>query len=199
MSIVNFTVHYDDLSNDIDDTAAEINTAAHIGPVRFTTQISPGARVPAPEYNPRPTGFGFRVFSGYLDTDGRLKNKRGGTPGVKLWANDPVFTGLPRLEYRVQAELTDALGRPVLFDGFNFDAPGPDHPQWPDVEVDLAREMPQPGQKFGRGRPGFGVRALEIDNDALLVVTRDDLAEFDPIAIPESAALTVAYALTFGR
>jgi len=191
MPVLNFTLEYDDLVNDVDDTAGDVGTTPGVGPMYFTTLFPRGARIPVADFSPRPSGIGLRTFTGYLDTDGRLKNEAGGTAGLRLWANDPDFN-LDRFQYRVSAELTDQLGRPVDFHGFNFDAPSEDVIRY------LTDEMPKPGQKFGRGRPGFGIGELDVV-DGELVITREDGVELDPIIVPESNALSAAYTLTFGR
>ena len=131
------------------------------------------------------------------------------------WANDPDWdqgyayfreewleTSLPRLQYRVRAELTDLLGRPVRWHALNFDAPTED------IEVDLTLELPVPGQKFGRGRPGFGLArdGVSVNGSGQMVLTREDGYNLDPVTIPElsdtllqSNAYAAAFARTFGR
>lgn len=198
---LNFTVVYDDRINDIEDSSGDVAATVAMGPVYFIPSITPGHRIPDLEYLPRPAGLAIRAFPAYLDTDGRLKTKAGGDTGVRLWANDPAWR-LPRLQYQVRAELTDLQGRPVEWAPFSFDAPHED------IEVDLAREMPRPGQKFGRGRPGFGLApgAVQIDTEGNLVLVREDGIELGGVEIPDlSDALDVAqaesisYVLTFGR
>ena len=205
MSIVNFIAQYDGLTNNTGDTVGDIGTVAAIGPVRFVPLFTTGTQVPAPGYTPRPAGFAFRTFYGYLDADGRLKNERGGTPGVSIWANDPVFTGVPRLQYRVEADLTDPLGEPIPFNSFCFDAPDPTHSDWPNATVNLALELPRPGQKFGRGRPGFSLVDLDVIGLGELMFILTDGAELGPVAVPElaealtaAAAAAVSYTMTFG-
>lgn len=192
MMPVNFTLHYDDRANQVDDFLGDVAAEATVGPMYFEPTIIPGRRIPVPDYTPRPTGIAVRRFSGYMDTDGRLKTERGGTVGIRLWANDPSWN-LPRFQYRVTANLTDALGKPVPFAPFYFDAPSAD------IVRNLADELPRPDQKFGRGRPGFSIESLELDDDGLLVATLEDGTELDPTPITVSAAAAAAYAMTFGR
>lgn len=181
---LNFTVHYDDRANDIDDVSGDIDSTALIGPVYFIPGFTPGARVPAPEYDPRSTGFAFRAFAGYIDTDGRLKNERGGTPGVRLWANDPVFE-LERLQYQVRADLTDSRGRRIPFTPFYFNAPDEDK------VVDLARHMPRPGQSFGRGPDAWQLVGAEFDPAGDIVFINEDGSTLSPIELADDTIMVV--------
>ena len=198
---LNFTLHYDDRINDLDDKVGDVAETVVTGPMYFVPNIRPGARIPVQDALPRPLGLAMRAFEGYLDTDGRLKNEQGGETGIRLWANDPAWN-LPRLQYRVLADLTDLFGNPVPWQDFYFDAPTVD------IERNLAAEMPKPGQKFGRGRPGFGIAVggIDLDEQGRLLLTREDGQDIGAVEIPdlteafdEVAAQSVAYALTFGR
>lgn len=128
---INFTVNYDALTNNIRDADGDINATPVYGPMWFSPSVE--AELYVGTYTPRPTGVTLRRFDGYIDIDGRLKNKPNGTPGVRLWANDPIF-GLPppgdtqkrSLHYQVSAELTDQRGRTIQFVSFKFEAPATD-------------------------------------------------------------------------
>jgi hypothetical protein len=198
---LNFTVTYDDRTNDNTDVTGDIAAVAATGPVYFIPTIPTGYRIPDAAYLPRPTGLSVRAFPAFLDADGQLKPEAGGTVGVRLWANDPSW-GLPRMQYQVRATLTDHLGEPVPWATFYFDAPSED------IEVKLALEMPLPGQKFARGRPGFGLArdGLDINGSGQLVFSREDGYELDPVTVPtvsetltQAAAAAIAHTLTFGR
>ena len=199
---LSFTVTYSDRINDVDDVSGDVAAAVVTGPVYFEPCLLPGQRIPDPDYPPRPTGLAMRTFTGFLDTDGLLKTEAGGEEGVRLWANDPDWN-LTRLQYRVRAELTDLLGRPVRWHAFNFDAPGED------IVRDLTLEIPLPGQKFGRGRPGFGLAkdtGVDINETGQLVLVREDGYELGAVTVPElsetlddTQAETIAYVMTFGR
>ncbi len=181
---MNFRLFYDDRVNDIDDTAGEIAATATSGPVYFEPALSPGQRIPDPEYPSRPTGLAMRTFTGFLDTDGRLKATAGGELGVSLWANDPAW-GLPRLQYRVRAELTDLFGNPVRWHSFSFDAPGDEN------DRNLIQYMPLPGQKFGRGPGAWNIVSGEFDEDGALLLTNSDGGTLDPIVLLDGALVLI--------
>lgn len=193
-----FTVTYDELTNEpVNTTAAPPIPAT--GWVTFETSILPGMRIAALTNLPRPAGMEIRTFKGFLDTDGQLKSEPGGTVGVRLWANDPDWR-LDRLQYRVRATLTDYLGREVPWVDFYFDAPKED------VVRNLALEIPRPGQKFGRGRPGLGLTGASVNGQGQLLLSREDdklLAAVDVPELSETLAETnaaaIAYGMTFGR
>jgi hypothetical protein len=195
---IQFTAIYDDLVNDNTDSSGDISAVPSMGPVYFVPTLLPGYRIPALTNLPRPAGIGIRAFEGFIDTDGRLKSAPGGDIGVRLWANDPDWN-LPRLQYQVRAELTDGFGIPVPWNAFYFDAPDAD------LNIDLGRELPPPGQKFGRGRSGFGVGGLGVTGEGQLQLSREDGLILGSVTVPElSETLTetnagaVAYAVTFG-
>ena len=172
---LSFRLFYDDRVNDVTDTVDEVAAVAVSGPVYFEPTLLPGQRIPDPDYPSRPTGLAMRTFSGFLDTDGQLKVEPGGELGVSLWANDPAWN-LPRLQYRVRAELTDLLGRPVRWHTFHFDAPADD------TDRNLIHYMPLPGQKFGRGPGAWNIVSGSFDEDGNLVLVNDDGSSVAPIA-----------------
>ncbi|MGQ9348958.1 hypothetical protein [Mycolicibacterium gilvum] len=189
---LNFTLHYDDRVNSVTDFTGDVQAVNTIGPIYFEPTILPGYRIPVQDYSPRPTGVGIQQFSGFLDSDGRLKKERGGEVGLRLWANDPAWK-LPQFQYRVTADLTDPLGNKVDWQPFYFDAPKADVVRY------LTQEMPRPGQKFGRGRHGFTIDSIEVDDDGFFVATREDNVDLDPVPIAVSPIASAAYAMTFGR
>jgi hypothetical protein len=184
---LNFTVLWDDGTNDQDGTNGDIAEQAVTGEVRFEPLFSSGSRVLAPQYSPRPKSFHMRTFFGYMDTDGRLKNQRGGTVGARLWANDPEF-GLESLPYKVSASLTDAIGRTIPFTPFIFEAPDED------TEVNLTTVIPVPhaqGVGLTRGPRGYTVYAVPENPDdpepTLYQWTEDVTGE--PIGDPQVLAV----------
>lgn len=124
MALIQFTVTYDHLATEIadDDSDNSVDLPAVTGDVYFIPQITRGGAAHGNTYSPRPTGFSLRTRKGYLDTDGRLKNKRGGTVGVHIVANDPVLN-LASLPYKVEFDCYDPLGRKVEITGTTFEAP----------------------------------------------------------------------------
>jgi hypothetical protein len=162
---INFTVTYDDLTNDLDDTTGDIGAVPAIGPVVFVPSLID--RATATANSPRPAGYALRTFSGWLDNDGQLKSEPGGTVGVRMWANDPIFE-LDRLQYRVEADLTDPLGRPVPWRVFAFDAPTSD------LTVNLVHVMPDPSQEFSRGPRAYDITELSVDGSNDFVFERED-------------------------
>ncbi len=199
---LSFTVTYSDRINDTEDVSGDVAATIVTGPMYFEPCLLPGQRIPDPDYPSRPTGLAMRTFTGFLDTDGVLKTEAGGEEGVRLWANDPAWE-VERLQYRVRADLTDLLGSPVRWQSFSFDAPAED------VEVLLTLELPLPGQKFGRGRPGFGLQhggGVDINESGQLVLLREDGQEVGAVTVPElsdtldeAQGETIAYVMTFGR
>ena len=199
---LSFTVTYSDRINDTEDVSGDVAATIVTGPMYFEPCLLPGQRIPDPDYPSRPTGLAMRTFTGFLDTDGVLKTEAGGEEGVRLWANDPAWE-VERLQYRVRADLTDLLGSPVRWHSFNFDAPTED------IVRDLTLEIPLPGQKFGRGRPGFGLAkdtGVDINGDGQLVLVREDGYELGAVTVPElsdtldeAQGETIAYVMTFGR
>lgn len=198
---LNFTLRHDARTNDVDDVSGDIAAAVLTGPMYFIPTVVEGYQIPVPDYLPRATGLTVRGFEGYLDTDGQLKSERGGETGVRLWANDPAWD-LPRFQYEVRAKLTDLFGRAVPWVPVHFDAPSEDVTIW------LAAEMPKPRQKFGRGRPGYGLarNGLDINEAGQLTLTREDGSSLGAITVPDlsdaldkAAAISIAHTVTFGR
>lgn len=167
----NFTLLYDDLSNDLDDTIGDVGSVACVGWMTFTPVFRDGVRVPSPGNSPRPAGFHMRRFRGYVDTDGRLKSSPSGSVGVRLWANDPDF-GLDRLQYRVTADLSDPLGRKIVFATVFFDAPSSD------VSVNLADYLPAPSQDFGRGPGAWNLSGASFTESGALLLQNQDGSTF---------------------
>ena len=170
----NFRLFYDDRINDVDDVSEDVAAGVVTGPMYFEPTLLPGQRIPDPEYPSRPTGLAMRTFTGFLDTDGRLKSEAGGELGVSLWANDPTW-GIERLQYRVRAELTDLFGRPVRWHSLCFDAPSDDS------DRNLVHYMPLPGQKFGRGPGAWNIVSGSFNGDGDLVLVNADGSTVDPI------------------
>lgn len=127
MAIINFTVTYDLLTNESLPTSGEdVGTEALVGYVHFTPQFTDSHAILAQDYSPRPAGLRPRTFTGYLDSDGRLRSERGADDiGVRLWANDPVLE-LSKLVYKVEFDLTTPMGEKVRVDGGYFEAPSTD-------------------------------------------------------------------------
>lgn len=127
MALINFTVTYDQLATQTDDsdTGADADIIALIGTVTFTPEMSDDGPLLAPGYSPRAAGFKLLPITGYVDSDGQLKSARAGTVGVRLPANDPVLQ-LTRLVYRVSFDLRTPLGEPVPIRGGYFEAPSTD-------------------------------------------------------------------------
>ena len=179
---MNFRLFYDDRVNDVTDTVDEVAAVAVSGPVYFEPALLPGQRIPDPDFPSRPTGLAMRTFTGFLDTDGRLKSEAGGELGVSLWANDPAWN-LPRLQYRVRAELTDLYGKPVRWHSFSFDAPATT------ADRNLVQYMPLPGQKFGRGPGAYNITGGSVDEDGNLVLVNSDGSALQPIAPVDDGTL----------
>lgn len=179
---LSFRLFYDDRVNDVTDTVDEVAAVAVSGPVYFEPALLPGQRIPDPDFPSRPTGLAMRTFTGFLDTDGRLKSEAGGELGVSLWANDPAW-GLARLQYRVRAELTDLYGKPVRWHSFSFDAPATT------ADRNLVQYMPLPGQKFGRGPGAYNITGGSFDEDGNLVLVNSDGSALQPIAPVDDGTL----------
>ena len=180
---LNFTLHYDDRVNAVDDFVGDVNAEATVGPMYFTPVVVHDRRIPVPDYDPRPTGVAVRSFSGYIDTDGRLKTKRGGTAGIRLWGNDPEWH-LDRFQYRVSADLTDQVGNPVQFAPFYFDAPNADLVKY------LTEYMPGPGQRFNRG-PAAYILSGAFNESGDLVLTNSDGSVTTGITPPDGGLFLV--------
>jgi len=124
VSIINFTVNYDLFASQTDslDSGVDADIVPLVGKVKFTAVTADDKPALAPNYSPRPAGFKFLPFTGYLDIDGRLKSERSGAIGVRLWANDPVLK-LTNLIYRVDFDLRTPIGERVKVDHGYFTAP----------------------------------------------------------------------------
>ena len=179
---LNFTVTYSDRINDTEDVSGDVSAAIVTGPMFFEPRLLPGQRIPDPDYPSRPTGLALRTFTGYLDTDGLLKTEPGGEEGLRVWANDPNWN-LPRLQYRVRAELTDLYGKPVRWHSFSFDAPATT------ADRNLVQYMPLPGQKFGRGPGAYNITGGSFDEDGNLVLVNSDGSALQPIAPVDDGTL----------
>lgn len=127
MSIINFTVKFDALASltDSADVGADADVVPLVGTATFTPVFSDEKGVLAPAYSPRPAIFKIRSFVGVVDTDGQLKASKGGSVGVRLWANDPVLE-LENLTYKVDFNLSTTLGEKVFIEGGYFSAPAID-------------------------------------------------------------------------
>lgn len=127
MSVINFTVQFDVLSNreDGSDEGSDTDIVALTGPVTFTPLFADQRLVLADDLSPRAAGLKLRKQSGWIDTDGQLKTGPGGTVGVRLWANDPIFD-LDRLVYQVDFDVRTPLGGTVRVDPGFFEAPATD-------------------------------------------------------------------------
>jgi len=127
VTLINFTVEYDLLAavTDTDGSGSDADIVPLTGPVTFTPVFGDNKAVLAPGYEPRPAGLKLLPISGYLDTDGRLKDSPGGTVGVRLPANDPVLE-LSQLSYQVRWDVHTTSGEPVKVDPGFIDAPSED-------------------------------------------------------------------------
>jgi len=127
VSIINFTVQFDVLSNreDGSDSGSDTDIVALSGPVTFTALFGDEKLVLADNLSPRAAGLKLRKQSGWIDTDGRLKTGPGGAVGVRLWANDPIFD-LDRLVYQVDFDVRTPLGERVRVAPGFFEAPTTD-------------------------------------------------------------------------
>jgi hypothetical protein len=127
VSIINFTVQYDQFASQSDGTDGGVDSdlIALIGSVTFTPVFADEKPVLAPTYDPRPAGFKLLPIIGYVDSDARLKSRPGGDVGVRLPANDPVFE-LESLTYKVEFNLRTPLGKPVTVEGGYLVAPDED-------------------------------------------------------------------------
>lgn len=151
---INFTLVHSGRTNDESDAAGDIGEVAVTGWLHFVAQLPEGQPALAPQQGDTGASYWVRTFYGYLDSDGVLKNKpgsEGGTPGVRLWANDPIFS-LDELPYLVFAPKgLRANGKHVEFTAFVFNAPSSAD------EVKLSELQPVPSataQGMSRGLRG---------------------------------------------
>jgi hypothetical protein len=169
-----FTLRHKDRTNAYTNNGGNATSVSvGVGWLSFTPTFSDGARLPFGS----DTALGPRMFAGFLDYDGELKTAPGGDVGIRLWGNDPEF-GVTRFQYQVSApnDLVDAMGLPVKFASFFFDAPSVDEVRY------LKDYMPKPGQKFGRG-PASSLRYNGVTEDGELAFSNDDGSAFN-VAIP---------------
>ena len=177
MSVINFTAHFDVLGSQSDwvDVGVDADVVPLVGEVQFTPLLADDALALAPTYSPRAAGLKFRTSTGYIDSDGRLKTISGGTVGVRLWANDPIFGFDDPLVYRVRFNLRTPAGSRVKIDDRFFEAPAYD------TTVQLADVM-QPTVPLA-------VRALPITAGTFsgnsVIFENGDGTFVDPITIPE--------------
>lgn len=175
MAVINFTVEFDAFASadDSSDAGLDADEKALTGMVAFTPVFTDERLALAPSASPRPAGFKFRTFTGYIDTDGRLKTGPSGTVGVRLWANDPMF-GLERLVYRVDWNVRGPLGEPVRIDSGHFPAPSTD------TTVNLATVLEQVG-----ALGAFRLSGGSFNPAGDVVFTSADGSALSPIEIPE--------------
>lgn len=178
MALTQFTAHFDfrATTSDSSDENADADEVALIGEVDFTPQFSTEGPVLARDYSPRPTGFKLLKVTGVIDTDGRLKNARAGTAGVRLIANDPVLELPDPLVYRVDFRLTTPLGQPVRVSATYFEAPDSD------VTVQLAEVMESALSSAAKAPRIIG-GAFNVNGE--IVFENADGSTLTPIEIPE--------------
>lgn len=129
MSVIQFTVQFDVLANrafDSTDAGSDADTIPLVGEIVFSPRFADERLALASTLLPRPAGVKLRPFTGFVDTDGQLKTSRGGTVGVRLYANDPKFGFTDPLLYQVSFFLRTAAGQPVKIDDGYFTAPSTD-------------------------------------------------------------------------
>ena len=124
MSIINFTVSGGLYTNDFDDYVGDIGSQPLTGTIKFTPEFPKRNAALAVGYDP-PSAIVPREFNYVIDIDGVLKPVRGGTDGVRLWANDPVLR-LATLAYRITFDVSDLVGNPVPIPASTFWAPSVD-------------------------------------------------------------------------
>lgn len=178
MPLTQFTAELDLLAvtSDSIDSGADADQVALIGEVDFVPQFSTTAPILAREYLPRPTGFRLLPVTGYFDTDGRLKNARAGTVGVRLVANDPVLELPDPLVYRMDFRLTTPIGQPVRVTAAYFEAPDSD------VTVQLA-EVLESALSSAAGAPRLIGGQFDANGD--IVFENADGSVLTPIEVPE--------------
>jgi hypothetical protein len=178
MALTQFTAELDfrATTSDSSDAGADADEVALIGEVDFTPQFASDSPILAREYSPRATAFRILTVTGYVDTDGRLKNTRAGTIGVRLISNDPVLELPDPLVYRVDFRLTTPLGQPVRVAAAYFEAPDSD------VTVQLAEVFESAlsaAAKAPRISGGY------FDGDGDVVFENEDGSALPAIEIPE--------------
>lgn len=180
MSLINFTVKYDLFAaqNDLADADANNDLNPMIGSVIFTPLFTDERAVLAPNYDPHPSGFKFLPISGYLDSDGQLKNAPSGTVGLRLPAKDPVL-GLGQLVYQVDFNVRTSSGEKIVVDGGYIYAPDSDQ------TVHLAESL-QTGDAIGGPALISGIFVGET-----VIFENSDNTFLEPITIPNGVLVFV--------
>lgn len=187
---INCTANLSLFTNDLDDITGDIGRVAVVGWLLFVPQFTDGAAALGDDAayvlrgglsDNRSGG-----FKGYIDSDGILKDKPGGTAGVRIWANDPALN-LERLVYRVVPDgLTDLIGRPVALNRITFEAPSTDTP------INLKSVMAVPlatSVGITRGPGGDPVDDVELNVDGDLVFYVKGAQIGDPVPIPAGSGV----------
>jgi hypothetical protein len=160
--MLNWTLVHSGLTNDESDSVGDAAEIAVTGWLYFVAQIPEGQPALAPGQSSTGASYWVRTFKGYLDTDGVLKNAPGGTPGIRLWANDPAKLNLedPGLPYLVFApDDLRANGKIIKFDPFVFYAPNAD------ITKKFSELQPVPSataQGIARGFRGFRSELVKV-------------------------------------
>jgi hypothetical protein len=117
-----FTLTYELGTNDPDLIPAgpDPDLVPLTGPVRVEPQPRDRKPIQTPAGGLRP-----RSFQGYLDSDGVLKDRAGGTPGMRVWLNDPAWE-IAEYWYAVKFDVATGMGETVAIDGGFFEAPTTD-------------------------------------------------------------------------
>jgi len=179
VSVAQFTVQFDVLSNrafDGPDAGSDADTVPLNGEIVFTPRFADDRLALAATLSPRPAGVKLRPFTGFVDTDGRLKTSRGGALGVRLYANDPVFGFVDPLLYQVSFFLRTAAGQPVKIDDGFFEAPVGDS------TVQLASVL-QPTVALAVGAAGLSGGSFNESGD--VVFENSDGSLLSAIEIPD--------------
>lgn len=185
MSIIQFTVRLDVLSNrafDSTDSGSDADVLPLVGEVVFTPRFADDRLALAESLAPRPSGVKLRPFTGFVDIDGQLKTVPGGTLGVRLIANDPVFEFTDPLLYQVSFLLRTAAGQAVKIDDSYFTAPSTD------TTVYLA-EVLQPTIPLAAAAPPISQGSFNGSGD--LVLQNSDGTVLPAIAIPDGYSVFV--------
>jgi len=179
VTVMQFTVQFDVLSNrafDSTDAGTDADVIPLLGEIVFTPRFADERLALAATLSPRPAGVKLRPFTGFVDTDGRLKTSKAGTVGVRLFANDPKFGFDDPLLYQVSFFLRTAGGQPVKIDDAYFTAP------IVDSTVQLA-DVLQPTIPLAVGAPKLIGGVFNESGD--VVFENADGSLLDPIEIPE--------------
>jgi hypothetical protein len=189
VSITNFTVEFDALANRQSTGGLDSAVQALVGTVTFTPVMADDKPIMAPLYDPRAAGFKFLPTSGYIDSDGRLRDERSGSIGVRLWANDPVFN-LDKLVYRVSFSLSTAVGLDVPVEGGFFEAPAEDET----VNLSEVLESSTAGSapavyELGDVASAFGTSLVQVGSAAAARELIDAVSDFDPRLDDERATI----------